>query len=98
MSFLDNLKEETTVGHTENGAKTYTSTLNANLDFFAQAGAMRGRLEDVRNMFSKAYAENPELALRNLVHLRNIRLGGLGERSAYLEAIKYLVDGRNQNK
>ena len=43
MSFLDNLKEETTVGHTENGAKTYTSTLNANLDFFAQAGAMRGR-------------------------------------------------------
>lgn len=98
MSFLDNLKEETTVGHTENGAKTYTSTLNANLDFFAQAGAMRGRLEDVRNMFSKAYAENPELALRNLIHLRNIRLGGLGERSAYLEAIKYLVDGRNQNK
>ncbi|MCC9083701.1 DUF2828 family protein [Enterococcus faecium] len=98
MSFLDNLKEETTVGSTENGAKTYTSTLNANLDFFAQAGAMRGRLGDVRNMFAKAYDENPELALRNLVHLRNIRLGGLGERSAYLEAIKYLVDGRNQNK
>lgn len=98
MTFLDDLKEQTTVGFTENGAKTYTGTLNANLDFFAQAGAMRTRLEDVRGLFSLAYAENPELAIRNLVHLRNVRLGGLGERDAYMEVVKYLVDGRNKNQ
>lgn len=59
MTFLDDLKEQTTVGFTENGAKTYTGTLNANLDFFAQAGAMRTRLGDVRGLFSLAYAEKP---------------------------------------
>lgn len=98
MSFLEDMKSETTVGRTQNGAKTYTSTLNANLDFFAQAGAMRNRLGDVRNMFAKAFDENPEVALRNLIHLRNIRLGGVGERSAYLEAFKLLIDGRDKNK
>lgn len=98
MSFLDNLKAETSVGRTENGAMTYTSSLNANLDFFAQAWAMRSRLGDVRNMFAKAFDENPEVALRNLIHLRNIRLGGVGERSAYLEAFKLLIDGRDKNK
>lgn len=98
MSFLEDMKSETTVGRTENGAMTYTSTLNANLDFYAQAGAMRSRLEDIRGLFAKAFDEHPEVALRNLIHLRNIRLGGLGERSAYLEAFKYLIDGRDKNK
>lgn len=37
MTFLDNLKKETTVGRTANGASTFTSSLNANLDFYAQA-------------------------------------------------------------
>ena len=41
MTFLDNLKEEATVGRTFNGATTYTTSLNANVDFFALGGSMR---------------------------------------------------------
>ena len=96
MTFLDDLKEETSVGLTQNGAKTYTSSLNANVDFFAQAGAMRQNPIRVKVLFARAYDENKEIALRNLVHLRNIRMGGLGERTAYRSAIQYVVDSNDQ--
>lgn len=92
MTFLDDLKKDTTIGTTENGAKTFTSSLNANLDFFGQSGAMRSRTEEVGNLFLHAYSEDKELALRNLVHLRNIRLGGLGERDAFRVAFNKLID------
>lgn len=91
-NFLDALKQDTTETHTENGALTYSSTLNSNLDFFAQAGAMRTRLAEVPSLFLDAYSEDKELALRNLVHLRNIRLGGLGERDAFRNSFDALAD------
>ena len=92
MDFLQNLKASTTVGVTANGSKTFTSSLNANVDFFAQVGSMRGRPEAVKQLFWKAYDENKETALRNLVHLRNIRLGGLGERDSFRAALGHLLD------
>lgn len=92
MTFLDNMKEEMTKATTENGANTYSSTLNANLDFFAQAGAMRSRLEDVRELFVKAFAEDKRLAVYNLVHLRNVRLGGVGERDAFRSAFRAIIN------
>lgn len=92
MTFLDDLKNESTIGKTANGAKTYTSTLNANVDFFACAGATRYNPTVAKDIFVQAYDENKELALRNLVHLRNIRMGGLGEREAYRHAVQHLVD------
>lgn len=91
MSFLDNLKENTTVGRTENGAKTFTSSLNKNLDFYAQAGAIRNRIDDSKSIFNMAYSENPELALRNLMYLRDVR-GGLGEREAFRKMMESLID------
>ena len=43
MSMLgDALQKQTTVGYTENGAKTFTTSLSANCNFFFRAGAMRG--------------------------------------------------------
>lgn len=95
MTFLDNLKEETTVGRTANGASTFTSSLNANLDFYAQAGSMRQYKSAIKPLFAKAYDEDRELALRNLIHLRNIRLGGLGERDAFRIAAEYLIDAKD---
>lgn len=95
MTFLDNLKEETTVGRTVNGASTFTSSLNANLDFYAQAGSMRQYKSAIKPLFAKAYDEDRELALRNLIHLRNIRLGGLGERDAFRIAVEYLIDAKD---
>lgn len=95
MTFLDNLKEETTVGRTANGASTFTSSLNANLDFYAQAGSMRQNKAAIKPLFAKAYDEDREIALRNLIHLRNIRLGGLGERDAFRIAVEYLIDAKD---
>lgn len=91
MSFFDDLERVSTRGLTENGANTYTTTLNKNLDVFAQAGAMRGRLKDVSKLFASAFFENKEVALRNLVHLRNIRLGGAGERDAFRAGVEVLI-------
>lgn len=95
MTFLTNLKKETTDGLTQNGAPTFTSTLSANLDFYAMAGSMRGKDSEILSLFAKAYDENKETALRNLIHLRNIRLGGLGERDAFRTAVKYLVSAKD---
>lgn len=91
MSFLDDLKNETTIGKTENGAKTYTSSLNKNLDLYAQAGAIRNRMDDADSLFSMAYAENKELALKNMSYLRDIRQG-LGEREAFRIMMNKLVE------
>lgn len=91
MSFLDDLKKETSVGYTENGAIKYTKSLNNNVDFYAQAGAMRNRVDDVGILFSLAYSEDKNTALRNLLYLRDVR-GGLGERDAFRKAYFKLVD------
>ena len=62
MTFLDNLKEEATVGRTFNGATTYTTSLNANVDFFALGGSMRYQsVGDKVSLFEKAYNEDREL-------------------------------------
>lgn len=91
MTFLDKMKEEMSTTTTENGALTYTTSLNANLDFFAQAGAMRNRKQDIGELFSLALNEDRKLALYNLVHLRNVRLGGLGERDAFRISFRELI-------
>lgn len=93
MSFMDKLKEVSTTGLTQNGAVTYTSSLNANVDFFAQAGAMRNKgTSVVANLFGDAFREDQVTAILNLIHLRNVRMGGLGERKSFYSAMKYLVD------
>lgn len=91
MSFLDDLKGEATIGKTENNAVTYTSTLNRNLDLFAQGGAIRNRLEDARSLFRMAYSEDKETALRILAYLRDVR-DGLGERSAFRKMMHELIE------
>jgi Domain of unknown function (DUF2828) len=82
-----NLRAINNVTRTENGAPTLKSSLNANLDYYANAGAARGR--DTTDLFRKALQEDPTLAMRNLFHLRDIR-GGKGERATFRKHLDYL--------
>lgn len=97
MSYLDSLKKTTNKGTTENGAVTNVSSLNPVLDFFAQAGAMRGRVDDAVKLFKRAYASDPLLALRALFYMRDIR-GGQGERDLFRACITEVpADVLNKN-
>lgn len=81
------LKEETT-----NGAIVYSSSMDSVVDFFAKAGALRDTgLDESILLFSKAYAEDRELALKTLFYIRDIR-GGQGEREIFRNLFSWLVD------
>lgn len=89
--FLRSLKNEDNKTYTTNGAKTYKSTLDKVYDLFAQGAAMRGASDsDCVLMFSRAYDEDPSMALKCLFYLRDIR-GGQGERRFFRLAIKWLA-------
>ena len=89
---LRNLKKQDNHVLTTNGARTYKSTMTKVYDLFAQGAAMRGGQEnDCILMFKKAYDENPEMALKCLFYLRDIR-GGQGERRFFRLCIKWLAD------
>lgn len=79
---------------TENNAVTHAGSLDAVLDFFAQAGAMRGSELDAVRLFSAAYRQDALLAVRALFYLRDIR-GGQGERSVFRACLRALrvLDG-----
>ena len=88
---LKAFKEQANVTRTQNGAVTYKSTMNMVYDLFAQGGSMRGASEpDCVRMFVNAYNENPDLALKCLFYLRDIR-GGQGERRFFRLCIKWLA-------
>lgn len=86
------LEEEMNYKETENGAIAHKSTLNAVYDMFALGGAYRSRSDDdCIFLFKKAYEQNPELALKCLFYLRDIR-GGQGERRFFRVCFKWLAE------
>ncbi len=88
---LDFLKKEANKTFTENGAVTYVSTKSDCLDLFATIGALRNAPEEmIIKRFVKAYAEDPDLALKTLFFARDIR-GGLGERRVFRVILSYLA-------
>ena len=91
MSYLENLQTEANYTRTLNGAKTHGSTGDACLDFFAVAGGMRYRSpgEQIR-LFDRAYIETPDLAMKLLFYLRDIR-GGMGERKLFRTLIRHVA-------
>jgi len=75
------------VARTENGMRARTTTSSAALDLFGSIGAMRGK--DVIPAFTKAFAENQDLALRIAQWARDVR-GGSGERQIYRDILLFL--------
>lgn len=73
---------------TTNGAQAYSSSGDKCLDLFFIAGAMRYHDTERINMkFTEAYRDNPELAMKLLFYIRDIR-GGIGERDVFRRLIR----------
>lgn len=91
MSFIEQMKMEANYTSTLNGAKTHASTGDACLDFFAVAGGMRYRkkAEQIR-LFDRAYIETPDLAMKLLFHIRDIR-EGMGERTLFRTLLQHVA-------
>lgn len=91
MSFLNNLKEQSNVTYTENGAVTNASTFSDCLDLFYMAGATRNTDPiEVAKAVAKAFAEDRDLTMKILFFARDIR-GGLGERRFFRIAINTIA-------
>ena len=88
---LGYLKQEADLTQTENGAATYCSTGSACLDLFATIGALR-KADDTEIIarFIRAYAEDPDTAMKLLFFARDIR-GGLGERRVFRTILRWLA-------
>lgn len=91
-SMLNALENQGNRTLTENGAVAYATTKSEVLDFFSQGGAIRN-LSDAkqREMFARAWNENPELALKAMFYFRDVR-GGQGQRGPFRNQLSYLAD------
>lgn len=88
---LDELKKEANRTLTENGAATHRTTHFDCLDWFAVVGALRRESEqEITARFARAYAEDPDLAMKILFYARDVR-GGLGERYVFRACLKWLA-------
>lgn len=94
-SLISGLMKNTSKGLTENGAVTFTRSGSANLDFYAQAGAMRGNPDQALNLFIKAFSEDRLIAIKILFYLRDVR-GGQGERTLFRTCLEWL--GLNESE
>lgn len=90
-TFLQEIKRGTNLTTTENGALTNASSLDAVVDYFAAAGAMRDTPDKAADLFEKAFREDPQTAVRTMFYLRDVR-GGQGERAVFRACLKRLAD------
>ena len=89
--FLEELKEIQNFTTTENGAVAFRSTGNAMLDAFGSLGAMKdSSVESILKTFDLAFNENPEMAMKLLFYIRDVR-GGQGMRRVFRVIITKFV-------
>lgn len=88
---LEFLKGTANAARTENGAAAYTTSCSDCLDLFAVIGALRrAQPDEITARFARAYAENPDLALKLLFFARDVR-EGLGERRTFRVILRWLA-------
>ena len=87
---LEYITEEANAALTENGALTHATTGSDCLDLFATVGALRGADDaEIERRFMRAFAEDPDLAMKLAFYARDVR-GGLGERRAFRVMLRWL--------
>ena len=92
MDFLTKVKEnlDTELTITENGALQYNTSNSKLLDMHFNVSGYRKRSNsEIINNFTKVYAENPELAIKWLFYIGDIRKG-LGERRLFQTILNWL--------
>ncbi len=88
---LDSLKNVANITYTENGAVTNRTSGRDCVDLFATIGALRRREDrEIIRRFMRAYAEDPDAAMKILFFARDIR-GGLGERKVFRTVLRHLA-------
>lgn len=92
--FIDKMMEQTGCNtiKTENGAIGYKTTGKALLDMNFKISSYRNLSEDeIIKDFDNAFDEGPEMALKFLFYVRDVR-GGVGERRLFRVIMRHLVD------
>lgn len=88
----DTMDRASNISVTENGAIGYKTSGKALVDFNFAVSSMRKETEmKVLSSFKKVFEENPEVALRYIFFLRDVR-GGLGERRTFRICFKWILD------
>ena len=83
---------QTNDARTKNGALAHSTTGNLNLDLFGKVGSARSMDQsELVYLFTGAFYENSDLAVRILQYARDIR-HGLGERKTFAVLMNALVD------
>ena len=91
MNFAEAAIRNAIFTRTENGAVALNTTGDARLDFFAQAGSLRGAdKERVTRLFSEAFKEDPLFATKIAFYARDVR-GGLGERQTFRILLQFMA-------
>ena len=90
-SFVNNMTNYGNRTFTQNGCVTLKSSLNANVDMFGMASSMRRNPAKAVYLFTNAWEEDANLAIRNLFYLRDVR-GGQGERKIFHMCSNWLAD------
>ena len=94
---LEVLKKTANKTYTENGAVTHRTSGKDCLNLFAAIGALRrADDQDICSRFLKAYAENPDLAMKILFYSRDVR-GGLGERRVFRSILTWLASNEKSS-
>lgn len=91
------ITDNATTTQTENGAVTYSTSLDPLVDMFFIIGAKRGASYDqIVAVVKPAFEVDPEMATRIALWVRDIR-GGAGERQVFRHIIRFMLNNGYQD-
>lgn len=94
-TFKEAILDELTLTTTENGAITNSTSSDTHVNLFFMIGAKRGAsYEEIVEIFEPAFEEDPDLAFRIALWVRDVREGA-GERQTFRHILRYFLETDN---